>query len=61
MVANEVPRSPRRPARTKPTWTLRVRAAVRGGLPVSDDYPLRPIAARERRPEQGGYDRAGIR
>ena len=31
-----------------------MRAAVRGGLPVIDNYPLRPIAARERRPEQGG-------
>ena len=56
-----IPASDPPPGTDEPTWTLRVRASVRGGLPVSDDYPLRPIAARERRPEQGGYDRTGIR
>ena len=55
-----IPASDPPPGTDEPTWTLRVRASVRGGLPVSDDYPLRPIAARERRPEQGGYNRAGI-
>ena len=33
------------PGADEPAWTLRVRAKVRGGLPVSDDYPLRPVAA----------------
>ena len=40
-----IPASDPPPGTDEPTWTLRVRASVRGGLPVSDDYPLRPVAA----------------
>ena len=40
-----IPASVPPPGADEPAWTLRVRAKVRGGLPVSDDYPLRPVAA----------------
>jgi hypothetical protein len=42
-----IPASDPPPGTDKPVWTLRVRASVRGGLPVSDDYPLRPVASAE--------------